>query len=166
MMADMDDLPAGKILIGERDYERALAHVVAHAEKSLCIFDPDLSRGAFNSLQLAELLQQFLAKGPYVKMQMIVHDAYYLNAYGVRILKLLSVYGHQMEIRVTDASAHIAQDAMVIADGTHYLHRFHIQQARFKYMLNQASACKPLLERFEELVEASPTLITATTLGL
>ncbi len=165
-MAELEDLPAGKVLIGERDYERALAHIVASAEKTLMIFDPDLSRGAFKSQQIADILQTFLAKARYAKLTIIVHDSKFLNEYCVRLLKLLHVFGHQMEIRVSDERAHIAQDAMVIADAKHTIHRFHIQQARFKYVMDDSVMARPLIERYEELLEASPTIISASTLGL
>lgn len=159
-------LAENTILTGERDYEAALAFVVSQAQRSLMMFDPDLSRGSYKSVQLFELLRQFLAASPQNRLQIIMHNSHYLYEHGVRLLAMLNTYGHQMQMLVTDERAQSAQDAFVVADEMHYLHRFHINQARFKFKLNDAKATRPLVDRFGELLEVSPTVISPTTLGL
>lgn len=161
-----EDIVIGKIQTGERDYERAVAFVIAHAEKDLKVFDPDLSRGNFKSLAIAEAIQHFLAGGVSRRLQIVVHDASFYHQHCVRLAKLYAIYAHQMDILVTDVRAHIAQDAMVIADAKHYLHRFHIHQARFKVIFNDGVSTRALLERYQEIVEAAPHRLSSTTLGL
>ena len=54
----------------------------------------------------------------------------------------------------------------MIADKRHYVRRFHIDQARFKYVLNDAEECANLSMRFDELLDETTEAVSATKLGL
>jgi hypothetical protein len=161
-----DDLPAGQILIGEQAYNQALMRVLEHAQYQLQIFDPDLSRGGFQSVAMATALRDFFAKSRNNRLQIIVHSPQFLQERCPRLLDLLRTYGHAMQVCVTDVRAHIAEDAFALADGKHYIHRFHVDHARFKYVLEDEKLTNALQERFEELLEAAPNQLSANTIGL
>jgi hypothetical protein len=54
----------------------------------------------------------------------------------------------------------------VIFDASHYLHRFHYQHMRFARGRNEVVGAQQLLDRYEELWEASKAASTTSVLGL
>ncbi len=154
------------ITLGERLYEAATELLITKAKRELLIFDPDLSRGGYRSLKCFEALQNFLAGGGQNRLTIVLHEAGFFNDCCPRLQDLLRTYSYAIDIYLTDDSARVAQDAFVLADKAHYLHRFHINQARFRYMLDDEVGTKPLLEHFEQLLEATSTKVSATASGL
>jgi hypothetical protein len=161
-----EELKPETIILGERLYEAATELLITRAERELLIFDPDLSRGGYQSLKCYEALRDFLAKDKQSRLTIVLHEADYFTESCPRLRNLQETYSHAIDIYLTNDSARVAQDAFVLADKAHYLHRFHINQARFKYVLEDEVATKPLLERFEQLLEATSSAVFATTTGL
>lgn len=161
-----EELAPNVILLGERAFEAATSLVMAKAERELLIFDPDLSRGGYQTLRCYEILRDFLAKDRQSRLTIVLHEADFFSAHCPRLQDLFQTYTHAISIYVTDESARVAQDAFVLADGAHYLHRFHINQARFKYVLDDEVAIMPLQERFDQLLEATSSAVFATFTGL
>jgi hypothetical protein len=161
-----EELKPDTILLGERLYEAATELLISRAERELLIFDPDLSRGGYQSLNGFEALRNFLARDEQNRLIVVLHEADFFTERCPRLQDLLKTYSHAIEIYLTDDSARVAQDAFVLADRAHYLHRFHINQARFRYVLDDEVAAKPLLERFDQLLEATGSAVFASTTGL
>jgi hypothetical protein len=159
-------LPANTIILGEHDYADAIDLVIAQASLSLQIFDQDLSHGDFASLKRFELIQQFLSKNTHNKLVIILQKAQFFKSNCPRLFGLLSVYGHKMTVYETNDNAKVAKDCFVIADSAHYVRRFHIDQARFKYALDDAEESANLMLRFDELLAETADTISATNLGL
>jgi hypothetical protein len=162
----VEELKPGTIILGERLYEAATELLIARAKRELLIFDPDLSRGGYQSLNGFEALRSFLSQDEQNRLIIVLHEADFFTERCPRLQDLLKTYSYAITIYVTDDSARVAQDAFILADKAHYLHRFHIGQARFKYVLDDEVATKPLLERFEQLLEATGSAVFATTTGL
>ena len=154
------------VLMGERDYAQALAIVIAQANSELCIFDQDFEKGDYASIKRYDLLQAFLQKGEQVKLTIFLQNSHFFSANCPRLIKLLQIYGHKMTVYETNDFAKIAKDCFVIADKQHYCRRFHIDQARFKYALNDVETSTSLLLRFEELLAETTEAISVTKLGL
>jgi hypothetical protein len=57
-------------------------------------------------------------------------------------------------------------DPLVIVDGRHFLHRFHIEQPRAVVGIEQLQAAKPLVHKFEEIWATGEVGVTANVLGL
>ena len=160
------ELQTNTVMLGERNYEAALALVIAAAQNELLIFDQDLSHGDYASLQRIELIQQFLSKAPLSKLTIIVQNSEFFVHKCPKLFGLLKRYGHKMTVYETNDTAKIAKDCFVIADKRHYVRRFHIDQARFKYALNDAEECANLNMRFDELMDETVDAVSATKLGL
>lgn len=162
------DLPLAQnqIIVGEYFYAETINVVLANAQRELLIFDQDLSRGDFSSKQKYELLQQFLSKNPNSHLTIILQDAGFFKANCTRLLALLTTYGHKMVVYETNQSAKHAKDCFIVADGQNYIKRIHIDQARFKYGLNDATNAGVLNTRFKELLEATHDVVTTSKLGL
>jgi hypothetical protein len=160
------ELKPNEIILGERNYEAALDLVIASAQDELLIFDQDFARGDFASLQRFELLQDFLSKNSLSKLTIILQDTEYFIQHCPRLFDLLKHYGHKMQVFATNDNAKIAKDCFIIADKKNYLRRFNIEQARFKYALDDVEECANLCRRFDELMDETTDAVSSTKLGL
>lgn len=165
-MSDNPELIPDTILTGERLYADAINIILANAKNELLIFDQDLSHGDFTSLRKHELLQTFLANNINSRLTIILQDTTFFKEKCPRLFNLLTVYSHKMTVLETNASAKHAKDCFILADGQHYIKRIHIDQARFRYALNDIESVEPLTSRFEELVEATQDQVSVNTIGL
>ena len=167
------ELTANKIITGERNYEAALALVIAAAQHELLIFDQDFTKGDFASNERFVLLQEFLSKNSNNKLTIILQNTQFFINNCPRILALLSTYSHRMTVYETNETAKIAKECFVIADRSHYCQRFHIDQARFKYGLNKEDlraedleTTAGLLMRYDALLAETTSALSNTKLGL
>jgi hypothetical protein len=165
-MSAVEELQPNQVILGERNYESATALILGRAGRELRIFDPNLGRGGYQSLKVHDLLKQFLTADRQNRLTIIMHDSQFLTSQCPRLIHLLRQYAHAMTICLTEGRAQAAQDAFVLADEGDYLHRFHVDHARFKFMLDDKVAAKPLHERFGQLLEASHVRLSAVSLGL
>lgn len=156
------------IIIGERNYEIALDLVISNAQNELLIFDQDLVKGGYASTKRFTLIEQFLNKNQHNKLSIILHNMQFFKSQCPRLFDLLFSYGHKMAVFETNDAAKIAKDCFVIADKQHYCRRFHIDQARFKYALNNGDeeTLAGLLTRYDELLAETANVVLATKLGL
>ncbi len=154
------------MLSGEREYEDAIDQVIAHAGQTLHIFDPDLTRGGYASLKRYEALRAFLLKSRGSRLSLVLHETDYLTARCPRLMTLLQTHGHAVNIYKTAEHARIASDPFVVADGSHYVHRFHGEGMRFLLAMHDMAGARQLEERFAQLLEASYPAVFSTTLGL
>ena len=160
------ELAPNTIILGERNYEAALDSVIALAEKELLIFDQDFEHGDYASSRRFERLFEFLSKDNVSKLTIILQSTEYFIQHCPRLFELLKNYGHKMVVYETNDSAKVAKDCFVIADKQHYVRRFHIEQARFKYALNDVEECANLGMRFDELLDDTTEAVSTTKLGL
>ena len=165
-MSEAQELQPNQVILGERNYEAATALLIGRARRELRIFDPNLGRGGYQSIQVHDLLSRFLIADRQNRLTIIMHDSEFLTSHCPRMIQLLRHYAHAMTISLTEGRAQAAQDAFVLADDGDYLHRFHVDHARFKYQLDNKVAAKPLHERFGQLQEASHVRLSAVSLGL
>lgn len=168
MMTNYDDnkLIPDQIMVGESLYSDAINIILASAERELLIFDQDFSHGDFASKQKSELLQQFLNKSPSNQLTIVLQDTAFFKNKCPRLLDLMTIYGHKMTIYETNETAKHAKDCFILADDKNYVKRIHIDQARFRYGLNDLATASLLSTRFKELLEATHYVVTISRLGL
>ena len=159
-------LPPNQIIIGETLYAEAISLILASAQHELRIFDQDLSRGSFHNKKNSELLQRFLSFNPNSRLTVILQRTEYLKEECPRLTQLLQIYGHKITIYETNQSVKHAKDCFILADSQHYIKRIHIDQARFKYALNDTVTTQQLNTRFNDLLEETQDIVTMTKLGL
>ena len=160
------ELQPNSIILGERNYEAALDEVIARANSELLIFDQDFVRGNYASVARHDVLIDFLSKDPLSKLTIILQSAEHFLKNCPRLFELLKRYRHKMTVYETNDVAKVAKDCFVIADKSHYLRRFHIDQARFKFAFEDAIEAANLNMRFDELLEETADTVSATRLGL
>jgi hypothetical protein len=166
MTNDDSTLVQDKIITGEQLYAEAINIILASAERELLIFDQDLSHGDFASMQKFDLFQQFLNKSPSNQLTIILQETSYFVQKCPRLLNLLETYGHKMAVFETNQTVKHAKDCFILADNKNYIRRIHINQARFRYGLDDLAYVGVLSARFKELQDAIQEPVTITKLGL
>jgi hypothetical protein len=144
----------------------AVDQLIAMARHHIQVFDQDLSQTGWNNAARSESLGTFLRGVRGRRLDIIVHDTRYLETACPRMLRLLAVYGHCMAILQTGAEGKVATDPLLIVDGRHYLHRFHLEQPRAALGILQPEQTQPLAARFAEIWATGEAGINATVLGL
>ena len=148
------------------DYQQALDTVIAQAQQRFQVFDDDLHEGGWNSPQRFELLKRFILVKPDNQLHIVLHSVEHVQRYCPRLLNLQRQYSYAVIIHATNAEARSIADPMLIADGRHYVHRFHYTQPRGEQVLHDPDQTQRLSLHFDELWQASSVAVTATTLGL
>lgn len=148
------------------EYRQALDEVIEQARHTLQVFDYDLHEGGWNSPQRYDLLKRFALGNARNRLQIVLHNTDYVRRDCPRLLNLQRQYSYVLSIHETHSEARSIYDPMLIADGQHYVHRFHFEQARGEQVLHNPDQTQRLLLRFDEIWQASSVAVTATTLGL
>jgi hypothetical protein len=144
----------------------AIDTLIELAADRLMVFDRDLSDGGWSSARRAERLAAFLRRSRHARLSIIVHDPRHVEASCPRLTDLLKVYSHAMNFWRTGAEARGATDALVIVDGRHYLHRYHVDQPRATLAIDMPASAKPLVARFEEIWATGQPALGGSVLGL
>jgi hypothetical protein len=159
-------LIADTILSGERLYAEAIDIILSEAKQSLHIFDQDFRQGEFSSLKKYQLFQRFLSAHSNSRLTIILQDTTFFREKCPRLMELLEIYGHKMQVLETNISVKHAKDCFILADARHYIKRIHIDQSRFRFALDDMTTVEGLSLRFDELLEATQDSVSPTTLGL
>ena len=152
-------------LDGSQDYDEAIDILLARPQRTLRIFDRQLGAG-YNSAHRYELLRAFLRRSRANRLYVVVHDAGNIARDCPRMISLLRQFSHAVTVHETEGQAKRACDPIALADERDYLHRFHYDHARALLALDDPQGAHGLLQRFQEIWEASVPAISATTLGL
>ena len=144
----------------------AIDTLIGIAKHSIRVFDVDLSAMGWNDPTRAERIVAFLRASPAAKLEIIVHDTSWIERSCPRLTNLLKYRGHAITIRRTGQDARHAMDPLVIVDGIHFVHRFHVAQPRAAFSIGDPVAAQPLVTRFDAISEDAEPGLTATQLGL
>ena len=144
----------------------AIDELVEVAQQRLQVVDIDLSQGGWQSAARAPALTAFLRRGRHARLDSIVHDARFIETSCARLLILLRQYAHAVTIYRTSGEARKAMDPLVIADGRHFLHRFHIEQPRATLAIEHPQLARPLVMRFDQIWATGEPGLSASVLGL
>lgn len=154
------------IIAGEQLYSEAINLILENAQRELLIFDQDLSHGDFAGLEKYNLLCRFLSTNIASQLKIILQDAGFFQTQCPRLCNLFRVYGHKMSVHVTNSSVRHIKECFILADGKNYIKRIHIDQARFKYAMNDETSVEVLNNRFTELTAAIADIAQTKPLGL
>ncbi len=152
-------------LSGVTAYEDAVDTLIDLALGRIRVFDRQLNR-AYNAHARTEALRRFLLANKANRLAIVVHDAARIRLDCPRLVALQRHFGHAVSIQQTQSIARGVYDPFAIVDGSHYARRFHFDNPRGVLVLNDAEGAGTLVQRFEEIWEASQPAVTATTLGL
>ncbi len=79
---------------------------------------------------------------------------------------LLKAFSDRITIYKTGPEAQGAADPLVIVDGRHFLHRFHVDHPRATLAIDAPQLATPLINRFDEIWATGETGLTGSVLGL
>ena len=144
----------------------AIDELIQLAQHKLQIFDVDLSEGGWQTAARAENLAAFMRRSPNARVELIVHDLRWMESSCPRLIALLKIFSHAMTAYRSGPEARSAMDPLLIADGRHFLHRFHINQPRASLAIEQPQLARPLVTRFEQIWNTGEPGLSATVLGL
>jgi len=152
-------------LSGSKEYEAAIDRVLALTLGRVRIFDRRLSR-VYNDGTRIELLRQLLLNNPASRILIVVHDADNIRSDCPRLVTLQRQFAHAVAIHRTQSIARGVYDPFCVVDGSHYARRFHFNSARGLLAVNDPERASDLVQRFDEIWEASQPAVTGTVLGL
>ncbi len=161
-----DPLPRREALATIAAQVAAIDTLLGIAKHSIRVFDVDLSGMGWNNAVRAETISAFLRSNPAAKVEIVVHDTGWIERSCPRLLNLLKYHGHAIAIRRTGQDARQAMDPLLIVDGVHFLHRFHVSQPRAALSIGDPVGAQPLVTRFDAISESSEPGVTPTVLGL
>jgi hypothetical protein len=144
----------------------AIDEIIGYARTQVQVFDIDLSTLGWNSVARIAALGRFLRATRTARLDVVVHDTRWVEAYGARFAQLLRQYPHAVTVYRSGSEARSAMDPLVIVDRSHCVHRFHADQARGALIVASPSAVKPLAARFDEIWGTGEPGMTSSVLGL
>ena len=150
---------------GMREFEALIDRLIPLTQNRIRIFDRSLSR-AYNSPERHELLRQFLLANRLNRLLIVLHEVDRIDRQQPRMLQLLEQFSDEVSIRQTLQAARHLYYPFVIFDASHYLHRFHYDHLRAAQGLNDVVGAQQLLDRFNEILEASAPPVSSTASGL
>jgi hypothetical protein len=152
-------------LLGFAAYEAALERLFGMALGRIRLFDRQLSRHHDAPTRIATL-RAFLLADRSNRLAIVVHDAERVRMECPRLVSLQRQFSHAIAIHRTQSLARGVYDPFCVIDGSHYARRFHFDTPRGTLVLNDADGAGELIQRFEEIWQASQPAVTGTTLGL
>jgi hypothetical protein len=158
--------PRVQMLVSIADQIAAIDELIGLARRSIRVFDGDLSDTGWNRVARAELLAAFLRGSREARLDIIVHDTRYVETHAARLRALQQLFAGSVTIHRTGAHDKGVMDPLVLVDGLHYLHRFHVGQPRATLGIMQPRAIAPFAQRFDELWAGGEPGVSATVLGL
>lgn len=150
----------------EADYQLAVEKLIAQPGRELRIFDPDGESLRLNSPARIALLDGFLRSSRTRRIQLVVHNSDHLTRHCPRLMGLLKLFNHAIQINGTDEGIRSLQDAFMVLDAAHYLRRPVARYFRGAIGLNDETEALVMRARFLEIWSASFPAVSSTTAGL
>jgi hypothetical protein len=159
----MSDTP---LLTSWTDYSAAVERLLAHASRSVAIFDHDLSSLRLEHPATIAALTRLLRSSPAASLRIAVQAASPLRTHHPRLMDLLRLFAHNFH--VVETPPHLANlaDSMLLVDDVSAVIRFHRDHARSKEIIADPEACKPYYRRFDDIWNEGGTPVSAMTAGL
>jgi hypothetical protein len=144
----------------------AINEVIATATNRIAIFDRDLADGGYNTVERFNRFKVFLLANRSNRIDIAVHNSDYMERESARLMILLRQFPHAISVHRTLPEAQRVQDGFVIADGRHYVRRFHVDHPQAQLVFHDESGAELLRRRFDEIWAYTEPAVSATVLGL
>ena len=151
---------------GEGDFQKALDWFLEQPGRELRLFDPDLKALRLNSPARIAQLDRFLRGSRTRRLYIVVHHTDHLTRQCPRMLGLLKLFTHAIQINRTHEEIRNLQDAFLVLDARHYLRRPVADYFRGAIGLHDETEALAMRSRFQEIWSASYPGVASTTVGL
>ena len=148
------------------DFQAAVDRLLAQSGRELRIFDSDLAVFRLHSPERVESIREFLAASRIARLYIVVHDPEPLIRTCPRMMSLLALYTHAIQINRTDEAIRELQDSFILLDRNHYVRRPVARFFRGGAGINDETEALVMRSRFEEIWSASYPSVSGTTSGL
>jgi hypothetical protein len=146
------------------EFQRCVDRLLTQDGRELRVFDSDLSVLKLNSTERIGQLRAFLSASPTRRVYMVVHNPDHVTRFCPRLLELLRVFSHAVQINRTSEEIRELQDSFMVLDRNHYVRRPVGRFFRGACGFNDESQALIMRTRFQEIWNASlPAVSTATT---
>jgi hypothetical protein len=163
-----DELPKEEYhrFTSEAEFQDAVDALLVQDGILLGIFDPDLAALRLNSPARVALLERFLRESRIRKIQIVVHHTEHVTRQCPRMMGLLKLFAHAIQINRTHEEIRNLQDSFMVLDARHHVRRPVANQYRGAIGLNDETEAQAMRLRFGEIWSASYPGVSSTTLGL
>jgi hypothetical protein len=151
---------------GEAEFQAAVDRLLAQPGRELRIFDPDATALRLNSPARLAQLEQFLRGSRTRRIQIVLHQTEHLTRNCPRMMNLLKLFSHAIQINRTQEEIRNLQDAFIVLDAEHYLRRPVAGHFRGAIGLNDETEALGMRSRFLEIWAASYPGVSSSTAGL
>ena len=165
-MSDENPRPEYERFQGEAEFQTAADRFLAQPGRELRLFDPDLKSLRLNSPARVAQLESFLRGSRTRKIYIVVHNTDHLTRHCPRMLALLKLFNHVIQINRTHEEIRNLQDAFMVLDARHYLRRPLAEHYRGALGLHDETEALAMRSRFQEIWSASYPGVSSTTVGL
>ncbi len=144
----------------------AIDEIIGYAKTQVQVFDIDLSTLGWNSAARMDALGRFLRRSRHARLEVVVHDTRWVEAFSARFTLLLRQFPHAVTVYRSGNEARAAMDPLVVVDRAHCMHRFHADQPRGALLVASPGEVKSLAARFDEIWATGEPGLTSSVLGL
>lgn len=148
------------------DFQAAVDALLVQEGRVLSIFDPNLAPLNLNSPERVALLEQFLRESRIRRIQIVVHETDHLTRQCPRMMSLLKLFTHAIQINRTHEEIRNLQDSFMVLDARHHVRRPIAKQYRGGIGLNDENEAQAMRLRFTEIWASSFPGVSSATLGL
>lgn len=157
---------ARELITSWGDYQTAIDRILTMATDHIFIYDEDLSLLKLDSaVRLSEIKRVTLA-GQTGCLKIVVRNDQPMARNNPLLLNLLTTYSHKTQSRISPPDLAHLRDRMILVDGKHGLIGFEQEQARSKFLTDEAEELRPYYQRFQEIGHASGEITGTSVLGL
>ena len=150
----------------EGEFHLALERFLEQPGRELRLFDSDLKSLRLNSPARIAQLERFLRGSRTRRIYIVVHETDYLTRQCPRMMGLLKLFTHAIQINRTHEEIRNLQDAFLVLDAQHYLRRPVAELFRGAIGLNDETEALAMRSRFQEIWGSSYPGVSSATLGL
>ena len=150
----------------EGEFHLALERFLEQPGRELRLFDSDLKSLRLNSPARIAQLERFLRGSRTRRIYIVVHETDYLTRQCPRMMGLLKLFTHAIQINRSHEEIRNLQDAFLVLDAQHYLRRPVAELFRGAIGLNDETEALAMRSRFQEIWGSSYPGVSSATLGL
>ena len=162
-----DDQPQGyQRFDTEAQFQAAIERLLRQEGRELRVFDSTLSALKLNSPERIELFRAFLAGSRNRRIYMVAHNTDHVAYHCPRMMNLLSLYSHAVQINRTEAEIRHLEDSFLVLDRNHYVRRPVGRFYRGAAGFHDEAEGLSMRSRFQEIWTASSPAVSSSTSGL
>jgi hypothetical protein len=158
-----------KMMESNGEAKAAIEEVIAHATQEIRIFDTSpvtLQDRDYGRPARIEVLKSLLLKNRASHIRIALHEVTGIEGVVPRLVALLGLHSAQLKIQRTVGAAREAKDVLLIADTAHIWRKPYFDHPRSIQTLNDETAAKPYVDRFEEIWESTEIVPIGGATGL